>query len=124
MLLAPGVLTLNVSVDKTVATTISGPGGLEKTGNASLSLTGANTYTGSTVVGGRTLSMNGSLTSNVTVLPGGSLGGNGTIDGNVVVQGTLAPGNSIGTLGVRGNFTQAAGSTYAVEVNAAGRGIF
>ena len=35
--------------------------------------------------------------------------------------GTLAPGNSIGTLTVNGNFTQNAGSTYQVEVNAAGQ---
>ena len=33
----------------------------------------------------------------------------------------LAPGNSIGTLTVAGNFAQAAGSTYQVEVNAAGQ---
>ena len=34
------------------------------------------------------------------------------------VSGTLAPGNSIGTLTVNGNFVQAAGSTYQVEANA------
>ena len=33
----------------------------------------------------------------------------------------MAPGNSIGTLNVNGNFVQNAGSTYQVEVNAAGQ---
>ena len=66
--------------------------------------------------------MNGSLTSNVTVGAGGTLGGNGTITGVVTNNGTLAPGNSIGTLNVSGSFVQAAGSIYQVEVNAAGQG--
>ena len=39
----------------------------------------------------------------------------------MVNAGTLAPGNSIGTLNVNGTYTQAAGSTYQVEVNAAGQ---
>ena len=33
-----------------------------------------------------------------------------------------APGNSIGTLNVNGNVAFAAGSTYQVEINAAGQG--
>ena len=35
--------------------------------------------------------------------------------------GVVAPGNSIGTLNIVGSFTQAAGSTYQVEANAAGQ---
>ena len=38
---------------------------------------------------------------------GGTLGGNGTIAGLVTNDGTLAPGNSIGTLNVNGSFVQA-----------------
>ena len=37
------------------------------------------------------------------------------------MAGNLAPGNSIGTLTVNGNFAQNVGSTYTVEVNAAGQ---
>ena len=70
---------------------------------------------------GGTLAVNGSITSNVTVGAAGTLGGNGTIGGNVTNAGTLAPGNSIGTLTINGNFVQAAGSTYQVEANAAGQ---
>ena len=97
-------------------------GGLAKQGQGTLNLTGTNTYTGGTTVLAGTLAVNGSVTGNVTVGPAGTLGGNGTIGGNVAVSGTLAPGNSIGPLTVNGSFTQAAGSTYQVEANAAGPG--
>jgi outer membrane autotransporter protein len=64
--------------------------------------------------------VNGSLTGDVTVATAGTLGGNGTITGAIVNNGTLAPGNSIGTLTVSGSYTQAAGSTYQVEVDSTG----
>jgi hypothetical protein len=67
------------------------------------------------------LAVNGSVTSNITVEPNGLLRGNGTITGSVVNNGTLAPGNSIGTITFNGSYTQAAGSTYQVEVNSTGQ---
>jgi uncharacterized protein with beta-barrel porin domain len=105
----------------TLASAISGTGGLTKQGSGLLNLTGANTYTGLTSVSGGTLAVNGSVTSNVTVGSAGTLGGTGTIAGTVSVAGTIAPGNSIGTLNVTGSFVQAAGSIYQVEANAAGQ---
>ena len=63
--------------------------------------------------------MNGSLASGVT-LSGGSLGGSGSVAGLTANDATLAPGNSIGTLTVTGNFVQN-GGTYQVEANAAGQ---
>jgi outer membrane autotransporter protein len=119
--LASGILTVNSTANSTLASTISGAGGLSKAGSGILSLTGANTYTGATSVIGGTLAVNGSITSNVTVNGGGTLGGTGTIVGNVTTLGTLAPGNSIGTLNVSGNYVQSTGSTYQVEVNSAGQ---
>ncbi|WP_422033789.1 autotransporter outer membrane beta-barrel domain-containing protein [Reyranella sp.] len=103
------------------AGTITGTGGLNKSGNGLLNLTGANTYTGPTSITGGRLAVNGSITSDVTVGPGGNLGGAGTIFGNVVNDGAVAPGNSIGTLAVNGSYTQAAGSSYTVETNAQGQ---
>jgi outer membrane autotransporter protein len=94
---------------------------LVKTGNGTMTLSGASTHTGGTTVNGGTLSVNGSITGNTTVNSGGALGGTGTV-GNVMVAsgGVLAPGNSIGTLNVVGDLTFAPGSIYRVEVDAAG----
>jgi fibronectin-binding autotransporter adhesin len=66
----------NVAVGTLVANT---SGGFTKTGLGTLTLSGANTYTGATVVNGGTLQLNGSAagtptTSAVTVGAGGTLG--------------------------------------------------
>jgi uncharacterized protein with beta-barrel porin domain len=80
---------------------------------------------------GGTLNNNGLFTNNGTLTNNGSftgdltnnstLSGNGTITGNVTNSGILAPGNSIGTTTIVGNYTHAAGATYTVEANAAGQ---
>ncbi|KRR05046.1 autotransporter outer membrane beta-barrel domain-containing protein [Bradyrhizobium valentinum] len=70
------------------------------------------------VLGG-TLSVNGVINGLVTVNAGGTLGGIGTIDNVFVNGGTLAPGNSIGTLNVAGSLTFSAASSYMVEVSGA-----
>jgi outer membrane autotransporter protein len=81
-------------------------------------LTGTGTFSTSAVVQGGLLQVDGQLTSStVTVQTGGTLGGSGTVIGAVVVDGTIAPGNSIGTLHIAGPYTQAAGSAYRVEIS-------
>lgn len=50
-----------------------------------------------------------------TVDARGRLGGAGSV-GDLTVHGTIAPGNSIGTLHVTGGYTQAAGSVYEAEL--------
>lgn len=75
-------------------------------------INGAMTNDGSLAVNGL---INGNLTSN------GRLSGTGTINGIVTNNAIVAPGNSIGTLNVTGSYTQAPGSSYQVEVNAAGQ---
>jgi autotransporter-associated beta strand protein len=150
---------------------LSGPGSLTKTGAGILTLDGANTFTGGTVVSQGTLALTGSMTGSLAILSGatftstggwslapgtvfnnagtfqslggaplvnqgtlidngtlvsnlvnaGTLGGNGTIFGSVTNNGIASPGNSIGTLNVVGAYTQAAGSSYQVEVNASGQ---
>ncbi|MCU7646334.1 autotransporter domain-containing protein [Pseudomonas aestus] len=100
---------------------ISGHGGLTKQGIGTLVLTGNNSYSGPTLVNQGRLAVNGSLQSTVTVNDGGVLGGNGRIGGLVAnAGGVVAPGNSIGTLHVSSDVTFQPGSTYAVEVDAAG----
>ncbi|KAF0104631.1 MAG: YapH protein [Rhodospirillaceae bacterium] len=114
-------LTVAGGGSTTVGTVITGSGGLNLTGGGFLNLTAANTYTGPTSVFDGVLAVNGSINSDVTVGAAGQLRGSGTIFGNLNAGGVTAPGNSIGTLNVAGSYTQAAGSTYEVEVNAAGQ---
>jgi outer membrane autotransporter protein len=104
----------------TVGNDIAGVGALTKNGAGTLDLFGANTYTGSTTVNEGRLNVRGSIAGSVLVNQNGSLSGNGAV-GATDVFGRIAPGNSIGTLTVNGNFVQNAGSTYEVEVNAAGQ---
>jgi outer membrane autotransporter protein len=85
-------------------------------------LTGAGTFTTSASVEAGLLSVNGTLTSpSVTIDPLAKLGGGGTIVGAVTNEGTIAAGNSIGTLSVQGSLAFDAGSTLETEVNAAGQ---
>jgi autotransporter-associated beta strand protein len=90
---------------------------LLKYGYGTLTIDGTATYSGQTnVVGGR-LNVNGDISrsSDVMVGPGGILGGVGFVP-STLVAGTLAPGNSIGTITVNGNLTFVPGSIYQVEV--------
>ncbi|MBN8942896.1 MAG: autotransporter domain-containing protein [Rhizobiales bacterium] len=97
--------------------TIIGSGGLTKTGTGTLTLSGASTYGGPTLVSAGGLVVDGSITSAVTVQSGALLGGHGAV-GNLIMNGTLSPGNSIGTITVNGHATLAAGSTTIIEVSA------
>lgn len=98
---------------------LSGTGSLAKTGAGTLTLGGTNTFSGATTVSAGTLRVNGSIASDPTIAAGATLGGTGTV-GSVVVSGTVAPGNSIGTLNVSGSYTANAGSVLEIEVDDAG----
>ena len=88
---------------------------LEKVGSGKLTLTGTNTYTGATTVAAGLLTVNGSISSSAltTVQSGAAIGGSGTV-GALVVQsgGSIAPGNSPGTLTVSGDAVWEAGGNY------------
>lgn len=104
----------NTTANTTVSGAIGGTGGLWKNGAGTLTLGGANTYTGNTNVEAGTLIANGTLTSAVRILKAGAFGGNANISGSLTNLGTLAPGNSPGTVNVTGNYLEA--GTLDIEV--------
>lgn len=93
---------------------------LLKQGPGIQKLSGTNTFTGLTTIDEGTLVLTGSLAGDTTVNTLGILKGTGTIGGNVINAGTIAPGESIGTLTVLGNYINNSG-TYDVEVNGLGQ---
>ncbi len=113
---AGDVLTLSPG-SGTFAGTIQGTGSLVKAGGGTTTLSGINTYSGTTTVSGGTLRVNGSLTnSTTTVNAGGNLSGTGTVQ-TVINNGKVSPGGSIGTLNIVGNYTQNPGSSLEIELN-------
>ncbi len=128
VLLGNKSLTLGgLNQNDVIAGIIGGVGGsLVKTGTGTLTLDGANTYTGSTQVqSGKLLvgSASGSsaaLLGAVSIANGATLAGHGTVGSTSIASGgTLAPGNGsgVGVLTVNGDLTMNAGSVYRIEAN-------
>ena len=136
----------------TVTSNISGSGNLNKSGQATLVLTGANSYAGMTTVSGGTLRLQGSgsiaaspmisLTQGTTLdvgavtaganfngshfalVSGQTLTGVGTVNGamNVLGGAAVAPGSAIGTLNVNGISFTSATSVLNADIDWAGTG--
>lgn len=108
-----GVTTVGSS---STAAGITGAGGLTKNGSGTLTLTGDNTYTGTTAVSAGTLVINGNISTSslTTVAAAGTLGGSGTV-GKTVINGTLAIGNSPGTMTFTDTLTLA--GTTVMEID-------
>ncbi|NDY83282.1 autotransporter domain-containing protein [Orrella sp. NBD-18] len=105
----------------TFGNNISGTAGLDKRGAGRLIMSGASTYTGATGIYAGTLQVTGSISSStVTVFREGTLTGSGTV-GPTTVAGTIAPGNSPGTLTIAGNYLQQAGGIYEYEIDGQGK---
>jgi autotransporter-associated beta strand protein len=118
-----GSLIFDQTGTGTYAGSLAGTGSLLLRGGGSYVFSGnSSTFTGQTTVSGSKLSVNGWLGGGTLfVQSGATVGGVGLIP-TVRVQsgGTLAPGNSIGTLSITGSATFETGSHYLVETEAYG----
>jgi autotransporter-associated beta strand protein len=102
----------------TFAGVISGPGNLVKVGTGTWTLTGANTFTGSTTVRGGALLVNGSLPGPVTVEAGATLGGTGTTGPVTLGAGAvLSPGGAGPALQGVQDLVLSPESSYVVQLN-------
>jgi autotransporter-associated beta strand protein len=91
------------------------------TGTVNLTRAAGNSYNGTTTVSGGTLLANnttGSATGTgaMNVSTGAAVGGAGIISGAVTINGSLRPGNSIGTLTVANDATWNAGNAWVFEL--------
>jgi autotransporter-associated beta strand protein len=112
---------IGTSTSAAISGVISGGFGVEKNLLGTLTLSGTNTYTGSTTVNAGTLLINGNQTAangSYTVNNGATLGGSGTIGGSVTVNsgGILSPGNSPGILTVNNVVALQNGAQFLVEM--------
>ncbi|EQD65749.1 hypothetical protein B2A_01467, partial [mine drainage metagenome] len=97
-----GTFNADVGSDSgTFGNAIGGSGGLALTGTTgTLTLSGADTYSGGTSVASGNLWLSGSVAGNVT-LSGGSLGGPGTVNGSATNSGgTLISQAAVGGPGL------------------------
>jgi outer membrane autotransporter protein len=102
--------------DGTYAGDINFSGSVTKQGTGNVTFSGNNTYTGATTVSAGKLTVTGSVSGATTVQAGAALGGSGQV-GDLTNSGTVAPGTSIGTLTVNGDYIHNAGANYDLEIN-------
>ena len=100
----------NNQASTTYAGALSGSGSLTKIGTGTLTLSGANTAAGGTVLNAGSLFVNGSVAGPFVMAAGTTLGGSGTIAGPVAMPDgtTLIPGaspNAVGTLTINNSLS-------------------
>jgi autotransporter-associated beta strand protein len=109
-----GTLAFNRSNIFTFDNLVFGTGTISQIGTGTTIMTADNSaFAGSTTIKAGTLSVNGILGGTVNVQTGGRLQGTGEV-GTTTSDGTIAPGNSIGTLTIDGNYT-GNGGTLVIE---------
>lgn len=115
--------TFEQSYGGSYAGKLTGAGTLSFEGGGAVKLTGDSSgFDGLTTVSGGMLAVNGNLGGSALVDRDGRLQGSGTLGSGassvvtVADGGTLAPGNSIGTLTINGSLVMNAGSRFEVEV--------
>jgi len=117
--LAPTSITVNSAANFVFqgSGSIVGPATLTKQGSGTLTIANANSFSGAITVTGGRLNLNGSVGSgDLLIGPAATIGGTGVSSGVTSVEGTIAPGNPVGTLTL--GDTQLSG-TYECEIDGA-----
>ncbi|MET0309260.1 MAG: autotransporter domain-containing protein [Sphingomonas sp.] len=109
-------LVFDQDFDGSFGGSIQGGGDLTKAGKGALTLVNGALYSGATTVQGGALIVLGGLPNSDVAVSAGLLGGYGPLRSLTMTGGTLAPGQSPGTMIVLGNASLGAGSTYAVDL--------
>ena len=105
--------------NSTYSGTISGNGGLTKSGAGRFELTGDTSIGGNLVATAGTLVVNGAnatSAASMTIQSDATLMGSGIISGNATISGTHSPGNSPGVQTFQNNLTYTAGSSVVWEL--------
>jgi autotransporter-associated beta strand protein len=104
--------TGGLGTDDSFSGVIGGVGGLTKAGTGTLTLTGANTYTGSTDVLSGTLALEGGVGGDVNVANGATLTGSGTAGGTLMLAdgATFVVGGAGAGTFTSGGLTMSSGS--------------
>lgn len=110
---------LSNASNQTFVGALSGAGTFRKAGAGDLTFSNAFSVGALAIDAGR-VRLNAAMTGNATVGSGGILNGVGQVNGTLTNNGVVAPGNSIGTLTVQGNYVHNANSILEIEFDAAG----
>ena len=105
--------------DVTFANGLTGSGVFQKLGAGTLSFLDPFSI-GTLAVNQGKVRLNGQMTGDAQIASGASLDGIGRITGSVTNAGTIAPGNSIGTLTIDGNYVHDSNAILEIEFDAAG----
>ncbi|TAL07113.1 MAG: hypothetical protein EPO07_00790, partial [Verrucomicrobia bacterium] len=115
-------LVVDRSGSLSMSAAIAGTGTLTKSGDGKLILSGANSYSGNTILNGGTLQIDGTSSGAgaLTTSAGTVLAGSGTVSNAVTVGGQMNPGsaNATGIFNANGGLTLSSGSTLNFDLSA------
>src|SRR5690606_2676417 len=120
-----GGLTLDITSDVTIGQALTGAGALTKTGSSKVTLTGANTYSGNTIISAGTLALGsgGSIASspNITIANGTTLDVS-AISFSLGASQTLIRNSTSGSGSVNGSMTLASGAKVSLQASGSSAG--